>query len=108
VLLDLLIDFNMPLASLAPKLAEARNGGYGVCYCESWNLESFQAVVQRGKNAGRRSLPDSRRFCGNRSRSKPERTFFLCKLEVRTGAVAGSGCLLLNESDSQAQIRARH
>jgi fructose/tagatose bisphosphate aldolase len=26
-------------------LAEARAGGYAVCYCESWNLESFAAVA---------------------------------------------------------------
>ncbi len=27
-------------------LADARKGKYAVCYCEGWNLESFQAVVE--------------------------------------------------------------
>ena len=34
----------MPLASLKQLLADAESGGYAVCYCESWNLESLQAV----------------------------------------------------------------
>ena len=35
----------MPLASMQALLVAARAGGYAICYCESWNLESFQAVV---------------------------------------------------------------
>jgi len=32
-------------------LADARRGGYAVCYCESWNLESLQAVVEGAREA---------------------------------------------------------
>ena len=36
----------MPLESMKEILECACRGGYAVCYCESWNLESFQAVVE--------------------------------------------------------------
>ena len=46
----------MPLVSMKAMLADAREGKYAVCYCESWNLESLQAVVEaaekRAANAG--------------------------------------------------------
>ena len=36
----------MPIDSLSSMIAEAQRKGYGLCYCESWNLESLQAVDQ--------------------------------------------------------------
>jgi len=36
----------MPLVPMTQLLADATRGGYAICYCEAWNLESFQAVIQ--------------------------------------------------------------
>jgi fructose/tagatose bisphosphate aldolase len=36
----------MPIISMSKLLADARREGYGVCYCEAWSLESFQAMVE--------------------------------------------------------------
>ena len=36
----------MPLVPMVELLSQARRGGYAVCYCESWNLESLQAVIE--------------------------------------------------------------
>lgn len=40
----------MALVSMKQLLAEARAGGYAVCYCESWNLESFVAVTEAAED----------------------------------------------------------
>ena len=42
----------MPIASLHDILRKARSGAYGVPYCESWNLESAQAVVDAAARVG--------------------------------------------------------
>jgi ketose-bisphosphate aldolase len=36
----------MPLISMKEMLEDARKARYAACYCESWNLESLQAVVE--------------------------------------------------------------
>jgi fructose/tagatose bisphosphate aldolase len=36
----------MALRSMKDMLVRARRGQYAVCYCEAWNLESLQAVVE--------------------------------------------------------------
>ncbi|MBZ5564226.1 MAG: class II fructose-bisphosphate aldolase [Acidobacteriia bacterium] len=36
----------MSLVAMSELLADAKRGGYAVCYCESWNLESIQAVLE--------------------------------------------------------------
>ena len=36
----------MPLASMKTLLADAMSGGYAVSYCEAWNLESLQSVLE--------------------------------------------------------------
>ncbi len=95
----------MPLVPMAALLADAQRGGYAVCYCESWNLESLQAVVEAaeelqspvivGFNGG---------FLMHPSRRKPEDLAFYAGM---ASAVHGSSVplsLILNESDSLGQI----
>jgi tagatose 1,6-diphosphate aldolase GatY/KbaY len=95
----------MPLASLAPMLAEARNGGYGVCYCESWNLESFQAVVQAAEECRSPIIAGfNGGFLRHRSRSQPEDLSFYASLKFALERSPVPVAFLLNESDSQAQI----
>jgi fructose-bisphosphate aldolase class II len=86
-------------------LGDARRGGYALCYCESWNLESFQAVIEGaeelqapvvvGFNGG---------FLMHPWRSRPEDLSFyagmasaVCNATVPVG-------LILNESDDLCQI----
>jgi len=95
----------MPLVAMDQMLADASRGGYAVCYCESWNLESLQAVVEgteelkapviAGFNGG---------FLMHPSRGKPENLAFYAGMAstVRNASVPVS--LILNESDDFSQI----
>ena len=67
----------MPLVGMNEMLADASRGGYAVCYCESWNLESLQAVVEGAEEL---KAPVIAGFNGgflmHPSRSKPENLAF--------------------------------
>jgi ketose-bisphosphate aldolase len=87
-------------------LADARAGGYAVCYCESWNLESLQAVVEgaeamnspiiAGFNGG---------FLRHPSRTRPERLAYYGALSAALAASAVPTAFLLNETDDPAQMQ---
>src|SRR5438477_5892467 len=95
----------MPLVPLAPMITEARNAGYGVCYCESWNLESFQAVVEAGEECRSPIIAGfNGGFLRHSSRSKPEDLSFYASLRFALQRSSVPVAFLLNESDSQAQI----
>jgi ketose-bisphosphate aldolase len=86
-------------------LADASRGGYAVCYCESWNLESLQAVVEGAEEL---KAPVIAGFNGgflmHPSRGKPENLAFYAGMAstVRNASVPVS--LILNESDDFSQI----
>jgi ketose-bisphosphate aldolase len=95
----------MPLISMKELLEDARRRGYAACYCESWNLESLQAVVEAAE--AERS-PIIAGFNGG---------FLLRSGQTALEQLGYYGCLraalarakvpvafLLNESDSLAQI----
>ena len=64
----------MPLAPLRDLLAAARTAGYALCYCESWNLESFQAVVEAAEELQSPVIAGfNGGFLKHASRRKPER-----------------------------------
>src|ERR1039458_9478393 len=79
----------MPLVSMIGLLADARAGGYALCYCESWNLESLQAVVE-GPEA--MSSPIIAGFNGgflrHPSRTRPERLAYYGALSAALAASA--------------------
>jgi ketose-bisphosphate aldolase len=87
-------------------LADAKCGGYAVCYCESWNLESFQAVLEAaeelkapiivGFNGG---------FLMHASRSKPETLAFYAGMGLAIKESTVPVSFLLNESDDFDQIQ---
>jgi ketose-bisphosphate aldolase len=95
----------MPLVPLAGMLAEATNRGYAVCYCESWNLESLQAVlaaaeechspIVAGFNGG---------FLRRRSRAQAEDLSYYAGMRLALERSPVPVAFLLNESDSLAQI----
>ncbi|MEW5976237.1 MAG: class II fructose-bisphosphate aldolase [Acidobacteriota bacterium] len=95
----------MPLVSMHELLAEARRAGYAVCYCESWNLESLQAVVEGAEELGSPAIVGfNGGFLSHASRSKPEDLSFYAgmALAVRNARVPIS--VILNESDDLSQI----
>ncbi|MCI0622917.1 MAG: class II fructose-bisphosphate aldolase [Acidobacteria bacterium] len=95
----------MPLVAMDQMLADASRGGYAVCYCESWNLESLQAVVEGAEEL---QAPVIAGFNGgflmHPGRSKPENLAFYAGMAstVRQARVPVS--LILNESDDFFQI----
>jgi ketose-bisphosphate aldolase len=95
----------MPLVSLARMLADARSGGYGVCYCESWNLESLQAVLEAAEECQSPIIAGfNGGFLRHPSRSKPEDLSYYAGLRLALTRSPVPVAFLLNESDSQAQI----
>lgn len=87
-------------------LADARAGGYAVCYCESWNLESLQAVVEAAEEMRAPSIAGfNGGFLGGACRTKPERLAFYSGMAqaLRESSVPVS--LILNETDDLAQIK---
>ncbi len=95
----------MPLVSLAPMLADARSSGYGVCYCESWNLESIQAVVEAAEECRSPVIAGfNGGFLRHHSRSKPEDLSYYAGFRLALTRSRVPVAFLLNESDSQAQI----
>jgi len=86
-------------------LADASRGGYAVCYCESWNLESLQAVVEAAEELNAPAIVGfNGGFLMHPSRSKPENLAFYAGMAstVRQATVPIS--LILNESDDFSQI----
>jgi fructose/tagatose bisphosphate aldolase len=87
-------------------LAAAVAGAYAVCYCESWNLESFQAVVEAAEEM---CAPIVAGFNGgflcHSSRPKPERLSYYAGLRAALGESSVPVAFLLNETDDLAQIQ---
>ena len=95
----------MPLVSMSRLLADAASGGYAVCYCEAWNLESLRAVVQAaevthspiiaGFNGG---------FLMHPGRAMPEKLAYYAGVGMALHKATVPVAFLLNETDSIGQI----
>ena len=95
----------MPLVPMVELLSQARRGGYAVCYCESWNLESLQAVIEAAEELNSPVIAGfNGGFLMHPNRRKPEDLGFYggMAMAVREAAVPVS--FILNESESLAQI----
>jgi ketose-bisphosphate aldolase len=96
----------MPITSLKTMLADARRGQYAVCYCESWNLESTQAVVEAAEELRSPVIAGfNGGFLRHVRRAKAENLAWYASLR---GALEGATvpvAFLLNESDDLEQIR---
>ena len=86
-------------------LAGAKAGGYAVCYCESWNLESLQAVIEAAEEL---QVPIVAGFNGgflmHAERSRPERLAYYGCFAAAVRASSAPIAFLLNETDDLAQI----
>lgn len=95
----------MPRVPMTELLADAQRGRYAVCYCESWNLESFEAVVEAAEEA---CAPVITGFNGgflmHPSRSKPESLAYYAGMGLALRDAAVPVAFLLNETDNLAQI----
>jgi fructose-bisphosphate aldolase, class II len=86
-------------------LAQARAGGYAVCYCESWNLESLQAVVEAAEEMASPIIAGfNGGFLRHASRAKPERLAYYAALATALQESPVPVAFILNETDDVAQI----
>jgi ketose-bisphosphate aldolase len=96
----------MPVVSLSRMLADARAGGYAVCYCESWNLESLQAVIEAAEECHSPVVAGfNGGFLRHSSRGRPEDLSYYAGLRFALERSPVPVAFLLNESDSFAQIQ---
>jgi ketose-bisphosphate aldolase len=86
-------------------LEDARRGGYAVCYCESWSLESLQAVVEA---AEAENSPIIAGFNGGfllrSGQTTAEKLSYYAALHAPLESAQVPVAFLLNETDSLAQI----
>jgi ketose-bisphosphate aldolase len=95
----------MPIASLHDILRKARSGGYGVPYCESWNLESAQAVVDAAERVGSPAIVGfNGGFLQHPSRRRPEKLAWYAGMRLALESASVPVALLLNESTTLEQI----
>jgi len=77
-----------------------------VCYCESWNLESLQAVVQAAEEMGSPIIAGfNGGFLRHRSRRNPERLIYYSALRGALQESPVPMAFLLNETDDLDQIQ---
>lgn len=96
----------MPLTCMKTLLAGARRGGYAVSYCESWNLESLQGVLDAAEELDSPVIAGfSGRFLRDTGRAKAEDLRYYAGLRRAIEDRAVPVAFLLNESDSFDQIR---
>jgi ketose-bisphosphate aldolase len=95
----------MPVAPLNDLLAAARREGYALCYCESWNLESLQAVVEAAEELKSPVIAGfNGGFLRHASRHKPERLSYYAGLRMALEESSIPVVFILNETDDLAQI----
>src|SRR5215475_5032332 len=95
----------MPLASMVQLLADAQRRGYAVCYCESWNLESVQAVIEAAEELNSPAIVGfNGGFLSHPSRSKPENLAFYAGMRLVIAQARVPIAFLLNETDDLSQI----
>ena len=95
----------MPLVPMSRLLSDATRGGYAVCYCESWSLESFQAGVEAAEEENSPIIAGfNGGFLMHPGRKHPESLAFYAGLGRALEKARVPVALILNESASFAQI----
>jgi ketose-bisphosphate aldolase len=95
----------MPLVSMVQLLADARRDGYAVCYCESWNLESLQAVLEAAEEVQSPIIAGfNGGFLMHPSRRRPENLAFYAGMGLAVRQSSVPVAFLLNETDGLSQI----
>jgi ketose-bisphosphate aldolase len=95
----------MPLLSLTELLTAARRGGYAVCYCEAWNLESFEAVLDAAEEVQSPVIAGfNGGFLNYSERPRPESLSWYAGMGAGLRESPVPAAFLLNETDDFAQI----
>jgi fructose/tagatose bisphosphate aldolase len=90
---------------MAKLLAQAQRSGYAVCYCESWNLESFVAVVEAAEELESPIITGfNGGFLRHPGRPKQENLAYYAGMGSALRDSKAQGSLLLNETDDFSQI----
>jgi ketose-bisphosphate aldolase len=94
------------MVSMSKLLADAKQGGYAVCYCESWSFESFQAVVEAAEEEHSPIIAGfNGGFLMHPGRKHAENLNYYAGLGLTVGKSRVPTALLLNESRSLDQIK---
>jgi len=95
----------MAIESLKVILARAHAGGYAVCYCEAWNLESLQAVVEAAEEVQSPAIAGfNGGFLMHAARERPANLAYYAGMALALSKSRIPIAFLLNETDSVAQI----
>ena len=96
----------MAMVSMSELLADARQRGYAVCYCEAWSLESFQAEVEAAEEARSPVIAGfNGGFLMHPGRKRAENLSFYSGLGSSLEKARVPAALILNESKSLARLR---
>ena len=91
----------MSIVSMSKLLHDAKQGGYALCYCESWSLESFQAVVEAAEEEASPIIAGfNGGFLMHRGRKRAESLAFYAGLGLSLAKSRVPATFLLNESAS--------
>lgn len=104
-LTDYLVTTTMPLVSMNQSLADAVRGGYAVCYCEAWNMESLQAVIEAAEELRSPIITGfNGGFLMHSRRAKFASLAYYAGLALALYKTSAPVAFLLNETDSLTQI----
>jgi len=96
----------MPLELMTGLLLDARRRNYAVCYCEAWNIESFEGVLEAAEETNSPIIAGfNGGFLMHSQRTKPENLAPYAGLGQALTTVSVPVAFLLNETDDLAQIR---
>ena len=95
----------MSLVPMKELLARAGLGGYAVCYCEAWNLESFEAVLDAAEESASPIITGfNGGFLIHAGRPQPENLACYAGLGAVTRESSVPAAFLLNETDDFGQL----
>ena len=96
----------MPLMPMTQLLSDAKQGGYAVCYCEAWNLESLQGVLEAAEETRSPIIAGfNGGFLMHPGRSRPENLAYYTSMGIALRGTSVPVAFLLNETDDLDQIK---
>ncbi len=96
----------MPLVPMTQLLADATQGGYAVCYCEAWSLESFEGVVEAAEELRSPIIAGfNGGFLMRSGGARPANLAYHAGLGLALRRASVPVAFILNETDDLEQIR---
>jgi ketose-bisphosphate aldolase len=96
----------MPLVPMTRLLAHATSDGYAVCYCEAWNMESLQAVVEAAEELRSPIIAGfNGGFLIGAERSKPANLAYYAGMALALRGTTVPVAFILNETGSLTHIK---